>query len=876
MSDLIKYKLKIMESKKKSMTKGTKKISSKKIKKNKKISLETSNNNNTNNNNHRKRIIVERKVNTSISSRNKNNIILVPNGSSLNPPNEIMSQKDFSSLLQKNIELGYKNYDKYIPHNYSSNTYVNNYNNNYINIKNIKIENQNENNNNILYALDDNSNLNNKKQKIIEFDSFGNFDNIDKYDNDKIHDYTLSHNNDNNNNYNNGSTGNKISDNSNLNNFFIDNTINVNDFLSEEKIKDISDKNNNFNKETLDNQPRSSLSSLNSLYKYINQNSSLKEINSHNANFKKIYNYNYNTIYHNNNRKAKSKTKSKNRNNLLNYPINLRNKKNNHVKINIKYDQNSFIGGNRGSRSLYNLTNLSHFSDNYDKKNNSMSLRNRKRCIAKLKGNESMPSVLNYKIKSPPAIKKMKEIKINKTNRNKKNKSKCFNMTLISKKNSASIFSSSSAKRKHKNKINDKVNELIINRNNLINFIKNKGNLNRNNNSKNKIKKEKYKHLLIDKNKNNCEQNKSPFKYKNKYKEPSKEIIVSPISITSSRHSYKFIPKEYPNMALSSSKKSIPNTNNILNRPNKNDVNKCIKNIRKVQSICKVGSSGPNQNIKKLNQDDYFIYKNFLNNPSYLYMGVCDGHGIFGQNISFYLKEHLPNNLMNGFIEKNIFNLSELNINLISEIVEYIFQKTNNEMNENERIDSSFSGSTCISSIFTPERLFCINVGDSRCILGKYNKEKNEWIPLNLSRDHKPSDPKEKLRIINSGGRVESYMDEDGNYVGPERVWLKDEDCPGLAMSRSFGDEIAHKVGVIVCPDILDYRFTEEDKFIILASDGIWEFLSSDEVVDIIKNFYLENDLEGALDYLYKESSKRWINKEDIIDDITMIIAFLN
>ena len=866
MSDLIKNKLKIMESKKKSMTKGSKKkISPRKNKKNKNISLETSNN--INNNNKRKRIIVERKVNTSISSRNKNNIILEPNVNSLNPQNEIINQRDFSSLLQKNIELGYKNYDKLYPHNYSSNTYVNNYNNNYINIKNIKIENQNENNNKIYYALDEsNNNINNKKHKLIDFDSFGNFDNIDKYDNDKIHDYTLSHNNDNNNN--NGSTGNKNADNSNLNNFFIDNTIIVNDFLSEEKTKDISDKNNNLNKETLDNQPRSSLSSLNSLYKYINQNCSLKDIN--NGNLKKIYNYNYNTIYHNN-RKAKSKTKSKNKNNnLLNYPINLRNKKNNYVKINIKYDHSSFIGGNRGSRSLYSLTNLSHFSDNYDKKNNSMSFRNKKRCIAKLKGNESMPSVLNNKIKSPIVIKKNKEIKINKTNRNKKNQSKCLNMTLISKKNSASILSASSAKRKHKNKINNKVNELIMNRNNLINFIKNK----RNDNSKNKIKKEKYKHLLIDKNKNNNEQNKSPFKYKNKYKEPSKEIIVSPISITSSRHSYKFIPKEYPNMALSSSKKSIPHTNYNLNKLKQND--KCIKNIIKVQSICKVGSSGPNQSIKKLNQDDYFIYKNFLNNPSYIYMGVCDGHGIFGQNISFYLKEHLPNNLMNGFIEKNIVNLSELNVNLMSEIVEYIFQKTNREMNEDERIDSSFSGSTCISSIFTPERLFCINVGDSRCVLGKYNKEKNEWIPLNLSRDHKPSDPKEKLRILNNGGRVESYMDEDGNYVGPERVWLKDEDCPGLAMSRSFGDEVAHKVGVIVCPEILDYRFNEEDKFIILASDGIWEFLSSDEVIDIIKNFYLENDLEGALDYLYKESTKRWVNKEDIIDDITMIIAFLN
>ena len=81
---------------------------------------------------------------------------------------------------------------------------------------------------------------------------------------------------------------------------------------------------------------------------------------------------------------------------------------------------------------------------------------------------------------------------------------------------------------------------------------------------------------------------------------------------------------------------------------------------------------------------------------------------------------------------------------------------------------------------------------------------------------------------------------------------------------------------MIVSPEIYDYHFEEEDKFIIIASDGIWEFMSSDEVVEIVKDFYLKNDLEGALDYLYNESSKRWINKENIIDDITVIIAFLD
>ena len=63
--------------------------------------------------------------------------------------------------------------------------------------------------------------------------------------------------------------------------------------------------------------------------------------------------------------------------------------------------------------------------------------------------------------------------------------------------------------------------------------------------------------------------------------------------------------------------------------------------------------------------------------------------------------------------------------------------------------------------------------------------------------------------------------------MGPERVWLKNEDIPGLAMSRSFGDQVAARVGVNAVPEITEMRMTPSDKIIILASDGVWEFLEN-------------------------------------------------
>lgn len=102
-----------------------------------------------------------------------------------------------------------------------------------------------------------------------------------------------------------------------------------------------------------------------------------------------------------------------------------------------------------------------------------------------------------------------------------------------------------------------------------------------------------------------------------------------------------------------------------------------------------------------------------------------------------------------------------------------------------------------------------------------------ECIASALTRDHKPDDPDELKVITAAGGRVDSYRDSQGNKVGPERVWLKHEDIPGLAMSRSFGDQVAAKVGVNAVPEISELRMDPSDKVIILASDGVWEFLEN-------------------------------------------------
>ena len=297
------------------------------------------------------------------------------------------------------------------------------------------------------------------------------------------------------------------------------------------------------------------------------------------------------------------------------------------------------------------------------------------------------------------------------------------------------------------------------------------------------------------------------------------------------------------------------------------------KKIRQIESICKKGFAGPG--VKKTNQDNFFIYKNFLDNPEHIFLGVCDGHGMFGHDVSGYLVNHLPQNLNASLKKDDIKSISNSeDYPKISDITSLTFVQTNINIVNDDNVDSTFSGTTCSSLIFCPTKIISANVGDSRCVVGKFDGK--NWKAKNLTRDHKPNEEDEKKRIIEKGGRIESYKDEDGEFVGPERVWLKTEDVPGLAMSRSFGDDVAHTVGVISQPEIFEYNLVNEDKFILLASDGIWEFISSDECVNIVKDYYLKDDIDGALSYLYKESSKRWIMQEEVIDDITLIIMFLN
>jgi serine/threonine protein phosphatase PrpC len=263
---------------------------------------------------------------------------------------------------------------------------------------------------------------------------------------------------------------------------------------------------------------------------------------------------------------------------------------------------------------------------------------------------------------------------------------------------------------------------------------------------------------------------------------------------------------------------------------------------------------------RKTNQDNYIIHSNFGKNPNKHLFAVCDGHGEDGHFVSGLVKESLPIYLLSDPHFENKPELAFANS----------FELCHQKLMQCD-FDSQYSGSTCVSVLIDGDRVISGNAGDSRAVMGAYNQI---WSCTPLSNDHKPELFAESRRIIAAGGRIEKSKDSTGKFAGPNRVWLRHENAPGLAMSRSIGDMVAASVGVTCSPEVKEFQISADDKFMIIASDGVWEFIESMEAVMMIAPFYQQNDLNGACDLLLNTAVQRWQEEGNTVDDVTLIIIF--
>ena len=291
--------------------------------------------------------------------------------------------------------------------------------------------------------------------------------------------------------------------------------------------------------------------------------------------------------------------------------------------------------------------------------------------------------------------------------------------------------------------------------------------------------------------------------------------------------------------------------------------------VKKVGAFSQAGKG--EDGFTKVNQDSFLVLQNQYNFKDFNIFSVLDGHGINGHLVSRFITKYFTSFFKNNKKMNSNENEDAVYCRLKkkdNDIIKRAFKHAERDLEKNSDIDANFSGTTCVMVLQVGEKILCANVGDSRAILVKDN---NVIIPLSI--DQKPENPEERKRIEENGGEI-SQFEEDGEKSGPFRVWKKGEVYPGIAMSRSIGDFIATSLGVIPEPKFIDGTIDEKTKFIVVASDGVWEFLDNQKVADMVMPFYKKNDPDGACKALIKESTHWWNQEDVVVDDITVIVVF--
>lgn len=221
------------------------------------------------------------------------------------------------------------------------------------------------------------------------------------------------------------------------------------------------------------------------------------------------------------------------------------------------------------------------------------------------------------------------------------------------------------------------------------------------------------------------------------------------------------------------------------------------------------------------------------------FFAVYDGHA--GSRVANYcsthLLEHITNNEDFKAAAKSGFS-HEPTVESVKNGIRTGFLKIDEFMRNFSDLRNGMdrSGSTAVGVMISPKHVYFINCGDSRAVLCR-----NGQVCFS-TQDHKPSNPREKERIQNAGGSV-MIQRVNGS----------------LAVSRALGDYDYKCVDgkgpteqlVSPEPEVYELLRGEDDEFIVLACDGIWDVMSNEELCDYVKSrLEISDDLENVCNWV--------------------------
>lgn len=233
--------------------------------------------------------------------------------------------------------------------------------------------------------------------------------------------------------------------------------------------------------------------------------------------------------------------------------------------------------------------------------------------------------------------------------------------------------------------------------------------------------------------------------------------------------------------------------------------------------------------------------------PSAFY-GVFDGHG--GPDAAAYTKKHAIRFL---FEDANFPWASEADNNFVESVensVREAFLLADLALAEDSTVSSS-SGTTALTAMVFGRILLVANAGDCRAVLCR----KGEAV--DMSQDHRPINAAERQRVEQSGGFV-----DDGYLNGI------------LSVTRALGDwDLKMPRGspspLIAEPEFRQAMLTEDDEFLIIGCDGIWDVMSSQHAVGVVRRgLRLHDDPERCARELVMEALRL-----NTVDNLTVIVV---
>jgi len=309
----------------------------------------------------------------------------------------------------------------------------------------------------------------------------------------------------------------------------------------------------------------------------------------------------------------------------------------------------------------------------------------------------------------------------------------------------------------------------------------------------------------------------------------------------------------------------------------------------------------------KPNQDSLCISAdNFVGVKDHCFMSVFDGHGPDGHSCAWFARDHLHTFLDKFYRQAHAKAVKKCNNGSLTDsnpanwppVMTPMYYKAailkshlrcNEQMHKSNDVKDQLSGTTAVSVGFHHDYLIVSNVGDSRAILGVMDED-GKLKAEGLTNDQTPYRKDERDRVKKAGAMVmsldqldgiepvhENWEDTNGETIDesgdPPRLWAKNGEYPGCAFTRSLGDALAEEIGVFAEPEMKTRKLTDKDKMLIIASDGVFEFLPSQTVVDMCSE---HDDPLEACKYVVQTSKDEWLKRETRTDDITMICVFID